>query len=58
MTNEDVTDLYDRIPIGTKVVVLGAGTSSETAKPMDPSSLTASRHHASSGSSVLASQQR
>ena len=58
MTNEDVTDLYDRIPIGTKVVVLGAGTSSETAKSMDPSTLTGSQQHASSGSSVLASQQR
>ncbi len=26
MTNDDVTDLYDRTPIGTKVIVLGTAT--------------------------------
>jgi lipoprotein-anchoring transpeptidase ErfK/SrfK len=26
MTNEDVADLYDRIPVGTKVIVLATGT--------------------------------
>ena len=26
MTNDDVTDLYDRVPIGTKVVVLLTAT--------------------------------
>jgi lipoprotein-anchoring transpeptidase ErfK/SrfK len=26
MTNDDVTDLYDRTPIGPKVIVLGTAT--------------------------------
>jgi lipoprotein-anchoring transpeptidase ErfK/SrfK len=30
MTNEDVADLYDRIPVGTKVIVLA------TAAPTAP----------------------
>jgi lipoprotein-anchoring transpeptidase ErfK/SrfK len=31
LTNDDVTDLYNRTPIGTKVVVLATATSSPTA---------------------------
>jgi lipoprotein-anchoring transpeptidase ErfK/SrfK len=31
MTNDDVTDLYNRTPVGTKVVVLG--TAAATASP-------------------------
>jgi lipoprotein-anchoring transpeptidase ErfK/SrfK len=30
MTNEDVADLYDRIPVGTKVIVLAKNTSGES----------------------------
>jgi lipoprotein-anchoring transpeptidase ErfK/SrfK len=30
MTNEDVADLYDRIPVGTRVIVLAKNTSGES----------------------------
>jgi len=56
MTNDDIIDLYNRTPIGTKVVVLATATSSDTATSIGLPPLAASRYHASVGSGAIASQ--
>jgi hypothetical protein len=55
---EAIVDLYNRTPIGTKVVVLATAVSSDTAKPIGPQSVTGSQYQPSGGADVIASQQR
>jgi hypothetical protein len=58
LTNDDISDLYDRTPIGTKVVVLATATSSGPAAPVGSRPLAASQYDASVTSGIVASQQR
>jgi lipoprotein-anchoring transpeptidase ErfK/SrfK len=58
LTNDDIVDLYNRTPIGTKVVVLATATSSGPAAPAGSRPLAASQYDASVTSGIVASQQR
>ena len=58
LTNDDIVDLYNRTPIGTKVVVLATAISSDTAKPIGSQGVTGSHYQASGGADVIVSQQR
>lgn len=42
LTNDDITDLYNRTPVGTKVVVLASLNYSDTSKPIGPQAFSAS----------------